>query len=230
MRWLNRHALVTLPARIDQSNAAPVSRQLLALVSRDLLVLIVDLSATTDCGHACGQALTRVYQQAMITGTDLRLVADADRVRQMLRMSGLDRVTRTYASVAEAVGATLPAESAPVAVFRAGAGSAGEGPEGVQPGRPRSGSLAGEGTDVEIALLDRDGIIVWVNQAWEAFAAANRVAPVGTVDRSIRLTVDEVPFDAVRVGVVRVGAAPLGGRSANSRTFRWATRRARPSS
>ena len=180
MRWLNRHALVTLPARIDQSNAAPVSRQLLALVSRDLLVLIVDLSATTDCGHACGQALTRVYQQAMITGTDLRLVAEADRVRQMLRMSGLDRVTRTYASVAEAVGATLPAESAPVAVFRAGAGSAGEGPEGVQPGRPRSGSLAGEGTDVEIALLDRDGIIVWTNRAWQAFAAANGGEPAST--------------------------------------------------
>lgn len=110
VRWLNRHALVTLPARIDQSNAEPIGRQLLALVSRDLLVLIVDLSGTTDCGHACGAALTRVYQRAMITGTDLRLIAGpgSGSAQRMLRMTGLDRVTRMYGSMAEAVAQPCP--------------------------------------------------------------------------------------------------------------------------
>src|ERR1700760_914005 len=156
VRWLNRHALVTLPAQIDPASAEAIGRQLLSLVNRDLLVLIVDLSETADCDHACGQALTLVYQRAMITGTDLRLVADTDRVRQMLRMAGLDRVTRTYGSVAEAVTATLPSESAPVAVFRGWGpwGSAGAVSGEVRsgrpgPGRPGSGTVAGEGTDVE---------------------------------------------------------------------------------
>ena len=33
---------------------------------------------------------------------------------------------------------------------------------------------------VEVALLDRDGVIAWVNQAWQAFAAANGGDPVRT--------------------------------------------------
>ncbi|HEY2239133.1 MAG TPA: PAS domain-containing protein [Streptosporangiaceae bacterium] len=175
MRWLNRHALVTLPARIDQSNAEPIGRQLLALVSRDLLVLIVDLSATIDCGHACGEALTRVYQRAMITGTDLRLIAGpgpgpgggrrSGSAQRMLRMTGLDRVTRVYGSMAEAVAATLPADAPPARMdYRT-----------APPAKP-----PGRGAEVEVALLDRDGIIVWTNRAWQAFAAANGGEPART--------------------------------------------------
>ena len=33
---------------------------------------------------------------------------------------------------------------------------------------------------VEVALLDRDGVIAWVNQAWQAFAAANGGDPART--------------------------------------------------
>jgi PAS domain-containing protein len=167
VRWLNRHALVTLPTRIDQSNTEPIGRQLLALVSRDLLVLIVDLSGTTDCGHACGEALTRVYQRAMITGTDLRLIAGpgSGSAQRMLRMTGLDRVTPMYGSVAEAMAATLPADGPPARTDR------GTSPPARPPGRD---------AEVEIALLDRDGIIVWVNQAWQAFATANGGEPAST--------------------------------------------------
>src|SRR6201995_5838621 len=109
VRWLNQHALVTLPARIDQANAEAIGRQLLALVRRDLLVLLLDLSETTDCAHACGEALTKVYQRAMITGTDLRLIPGSGSspgrgsVQRVLRMTGLDRGTRTYGSMAEAL-------------------------------------------------------------------------------------------------------------------------------
>src|ERR1700753_2154608 len=108
VRWLHQHALGTLPARIDQSNAESIGRQLLALVSRDLLVLLVDLSETIDCGHACGEALTKVYQRAMITGTDLRLITGSGRSpgrgsgQQVLQMTGLDRVTRMYGSMRRA--------------------------------------------------------------------------------------------------------------------------------
>jgi PAS domain S-box-containing protein len=42
--------------------------------------------------------------------------------------------------------------------------------------------VAPGGTDVgvEVALLDRDGVIAWVNQAWQAFAATNGGDPART--------------------------------------------------
>jgi hypothetical protein len=46
VRWLNRHALVTLPERIEESNAMLVSDQLLSIVDSDVLVLILDMTAT----------------------------------------------------------------------------------------------------------------------------------------------------------------------------------------
>jgi hypothetical protein len=46
VRWLNRHALVTLPEHIEESNAMLVSDQLLSIVDSDVLVLILDMTAT----------------------------------------------------------------------------------------------------------------------------------------------------------------------------------------
>ena len=68
VRWLNRHALVELPGQVSQANAQAVGEQLQALLSRDLLVLIVDMRGTTVCDHACGEVLAHVYQQAAVTG------------------------------------------------------------------------------------------------------------------------------------------------------------------
>ena len=98
VRWLNRHAVVQLPAKVDQSNAEPVRQQLQAVITRGLLVLIVDLSGTTDCDHACGEALAQAYQRAMITGTDLRLLVGAGAVPRLLQITGLDRVVPVYRS------------------------------------------------------------------------------------------------------------------------------------
>ena len=91
VRWLNRHAVIQLPATVDQSSAELVRQQLHAVLTRDLLVLIVDLSGTTDCDQACGDALAQAYQRAMVTGTDLRLVVGAGAVPRLLRITGLDR-------------------------------------------------------------------------------------------------------------------------------------------
>ncbi len=168
VRWLDRHAVIQLPATVDQSNAELVQQQLHAVVTRDLLVLIVDLSGTTDCDHACGEALAQAYQRAMMTGTDLRLVVGAGAVPRLLQITGLDRVVPVYGSMAAAVDATRPADTRPPPadtaaagrVQRAGAAHRDPGPNGGDAG-------------VEIALLDGDGVIVWVNHAWQAFATAN---------------------------------------------------------
>ncbi len=168
VRWLNRHAVVQLPAKVDQSNAEPVRQQLQAVITRDLLVLIVDLSGTTDCDHACGEALAQAYQRAMITGTDLRLLVGAGAVPRLLQITGLDRVVPVYHSMAAAIAATRPADTppppadAPTTSPAEWAGAAG-----------RDLGLGGGDVGVEIALLDGDGVIVWVNHAWQAFAAAN---------------------------------------------------------
>jgi anti-anti-sigma regulatory factor len=173
VRWLSRHALVELPKQISQANAQAVGEQLLALVSRDLLVLIVDMHGTTICDHACGEVLARVYQRAVMTGTDLRLVVSADSVRHVLRMNGLDRVTPVYSSVRAAVAATAPADTPPPAATTGRAGQ-----ERWNAGAARSRPPGDVG--VEIATLDRDGVIVWVNRAWQQFTVANGGDPALT--------------------------------------------------
>jgi anti-anti-sigma factor len=167
VRWLNRHALVTLPAQFDQANAERIRELLQSLLSRDLLVLIVDMSGTAECNHACGEVLACVYQRAMITGTDLRLVVTSNSLRRVLAIVGLDGIVPVYSSVAAALAATVPADVPPAART---AGHEEHERWDVEAGRAVP---PGHDPEVEIALLDRDGVIVWVNHAWQAFAAAN---------------------------------------------------------
>jgi anti-anti-sigma factor len=171
--WLSRHALVELPTEVSQANAQAVGEQLQALVSRDLLVLIVDMHGTRICDHAGGEVLARIYQRAVVTGTDLRLVVSADSVRHVLRMNGLDRLTPMYSSVRAAVVATAPADTPPPLATSARAGH-----QRWNAGAARSWPPGDVG--VEIAALDRDGVIVWVNHAWQQFSAANGGDPART--------------------------------------------------
>ena len=152
VRWLNRHAVIQLPATFDQFNAELVRKQLQAVVTRDLLVLIVDLSGTTDCDHACGEALAQAYQRAMITGTDLRLVVGAGAVPRLLRITGLDRVVPVYGSMAAAIDATRPADTPPPPADAAAASRAQRAGAAVHDLEPGGGDVG-----VEIALLDGTG-------------------------------------------------------------------------
>jgi PAS domain-containing protein len=123
----------------------------------------------------------------------------------MLQMTGLDRVTRTYDSVADAVAATLPAD-APSA--RADRGTS-----------PPAAPPPGRDAEVEIALLDRDGIIVWVNQAWQAFADANGGEPARTGPGVSYLDVcATVPDDPVATRVGRAVRQALTGELPGSLT------------
>jgi anti-anti-sigma regulatory factor len=84
VRWLDRHALATMPERIDQPGAAAMGEQLLTIVDGDVLVLILDMTATAECDHAGGDMLARVYHRAVARGTGLRLVATGEKVRRVL--------------------------------------------------------------------------------------------------------------------------------------------------
>ena len=83
----------------------------------------------------------------------------------MLGMTGVGRLVPVYPSVAAALAVRSLAASAALPPS-AGRRLVGASPAGLVPADPDVG--------VEVALLDRDGVITWVNAAWQAFAAANR--------------------------------------------------------
>ena len=112
VRWLNRHAIVELPEHIDLSNVGEIREQLLSIVNREVLVLVVDMSAAVSCDHAGSDALARVYQRALASGTELRLVVASEFVRRVLSINGVDRLISLYPTVETALAATVPSESA----------------------------------------------------------------------------------------------------------------------
>lgn len=159
VRRLSRHILAGLPEQLDQSNAEQIRDELLALIDGQTLVLVVDMTGTTVCDHACGDALTSVYHRAMANGVGLRLIGGVDTVLRTLAMCGLDRVVPVYRTLGAALSATEPADSAEPPVRSTAAAA------------DRSFPVGDVG--VEMALQDADGVIVWVNSAWQAFTAAN---------------------------------------------------------
>jgi anti-anti-sigma factor len=179
VQWTGRQALVALPEDIDVSNAGAIREELLSVINRGAEVLIVDMTATISCDHAGADAVARAYQRAVASRTELRLAVTSGDVLRMLGMTGVGRLVPVYPSAQAASAARSPAASAArlAADARQGSGSRRSRMTGASPG----GSVH-PGTDVgvEVALLDLDGVIAWVNQAWQAFAAANGGDPART--------------------------------------------------
>ena len=188
VRWTGRQALVALPEHIDVSNAGQIRDELLAVINRGAEALIVDMTATLSCDHAGADAVARAYQRAVVSRTELRLVVTSGAVLRTLGMTGVGRLVPVYPSVESALAARSPTESAASAASAASAtltvvnasntrGSRRRRPPGASPpGRVQADPDVG----VEVALLDCDGVVVWVNQAWQAFAAANGGDPART--------------------------------------------------
>ena len=182
-RWADRLAIVVLPEHFGLPGVDQIREQLLSVLNRGALVLIADLSSTVSCDHAGSDGVARVHQRAVSSGTELRLVVTSEIVRRVLSVSGVDRLVSHYPSLESA----LAASAVPVSARTAGTAQAGRTggphaaglPHGVTGERPdRSGADPDVG--VEVALLDRDGVIVSVNPAWQAFAQANGGNPERT--------------------------------------------------
>ncbi len=118
----------------------------------------------------------------MANRTELRLVVTSGVVLRVLDTTDVGRLVPVYPSAEAALAARWPAALTPGDGNKTG---------GIRrsrlAGAPRDGSVAvAERTDsgadvgVEVALLDRDGVIAWVNPAWRAFAAANGGDPART--------------------------------------------------
>jgi anti-anti-sigma factor len=154
--------LVGLPQRVDRSNAGQVRDELLAVTDHRVLVLLVDMTATTMCDHHCGDALAWAFQRTMAKGIELRLIANTESVLRILAVCGLDRLVPVCGTAEGALAATAPAGIPPVP----------QAPEGTAAASVVS-RFPADDVGVEIALLDAEGVIVWVNSAWKAFTDAN---------------------------------------------------------
>ena len=117
-QWTGRQAVIALPEHIDVSNAGPICEELLWAINRGAQTLIADLTATISCDHAGADALARAHQRAVISDTELRIVATAQFVRRILSLNGLDRLVPIYPSLEAATAARAPAAVIPVAAAR----------------------------------------------------------------------------------------------------------------
>jgi anti-anti-sigma factor len=182
VQWVGQQALVALPENIDVSNAGRIREELLAVLNRGAEALIADMTATISCDHAGADAVARAYQRAVANRTELRLVVTSGVVLRMLRMTDVGRLVPIYPAAEAALAARSPA-----ALTSADASKTGGIRQRRLAGAPRdAGVTVAERTGfeadvgVEVALLDRDGVIAWVNPAWRAFAAANGGDPART--------------------------------------------------
>jgi anti-anti-sigma factor len=173
VHWAGQQAIVVLPEHIDQSNSAEIQEELLSVIRRGAAALIADLTATVLCDHSGAGALARAYQRAVTGGTDLRLVVPGPAVRRTLRINGIDQLVPVHPSLSAALAAREPTAARARLTVPGGPGRV-----SADDSQPAATAAADPGT--EIALLDRQGVIVAVNRAWRAFAAANHGDPART--------------------------------------------------
>jgi len=93
---------VTLPAQLDETNAAEISAGLIAAAEGHPHVLVADMSRTRFCDWAGARALASAFSLATTGGTELRLVTASEAVRRVISLNGLDRVIPIYEDVTAA--------------------------------------------------------------------------------------------------------------------------------
>ena len=118
VEWLGQLAIVTLPDRIDISNASQIGKELLLVTDGGTTVLIADMTATVSCDHAGAETLVHAYRHALVTGTLLRLVVTAQAVQRVLTLNGLDPLVPVYTALAAARATGIPTTAGPVTPSR----------------------------------------------------------------------------------------------------------------
>ena len=102
MRWLDRHALVTLPEHLEQSFATAVGEQLLTIIDDDVLRLTLterhgDFLSIRPEDAALRDRLGHVYWIGGGSGAGKSTIARRLAARHGLRLYATDEVMRDHA-------------------------------------------------------------------------------------------------------------------------------------
>lgn len=111
IRWAGLHAIITMPAEIDVTNADEIRQALLGVASQGPAVLIIDMSQTTFCDCAGVHAIIAAQQQAAASGTRLRIAATA--VLRILTLTEADQLIPLYPTLAAALAGSITRAAAP---------------------------------------------------------------------------------------------------------------------
>lgn len=105
VRQAGRTAVITLPDEIDVTNAGHVRDALMQALAGGAAVLAADMTGTRFCACQGVRALLEAGQAAASAGTALRVAASEPMVRQVLELTGADRLLDTYPSLQAALAA-----------------------------------------------------------------------------------------------------------------------------
>jgi anti-anti-sigma factor len=94
--------VMAAPEEIDMTTAYGL-RAALASAARGHATVVVDMTRTRACDTTGLHVLVRAHRRALAQGGELRLVNPSPDVRQLLAVTGLDRVIRHFASLDEAL-------------------------------------------------------------------------------------------------------------------------------
>jgi len=100
-------AVVALPAEIDMANAESVGERLGSAFTPGVTVVIADMTSTVFCDSYGMRCLVLAYRCAGRPAR-LRLAVPDTRVRQVLRLAGLDRLLPVYPSLGAALTGGTP--------------------------------------------------------------------------------------------------------------------------
>jgi phosphoserine phosphatase RsbU/P len=105
VRWSGRHAVVTMPAEIDITNAAGVSDLLAAVAGESPEAITADMTATVFCDSAGVSALAHAHELAAASGGELRLALGHSPAARIVQLIGLDQIVPVYRNVAQSLAA-----------------------------------------------------------------------------------------------------------------------------
>jgi anti-sigma B factor antagonist len=100
--------VVTLPAEIDMANADGVGEQLRSAFTPGVAIVIADMTSTVFCDSSGMRSLGLAYRCAADHDAQLRLAAPDTKVRQVLKLTGLDRLLPVYPSLGAALTSDSP--------------------------------------------------------------------------------------------------------------------------
>jgi len=107
-----RPVVVTLPAEIDVTNAAPIGGELSLAIADGAGIVVADMTGTTFCNSSGISMLVLAHRQAAAIGAELRLVVPAAAVLRALKLVRMDSLLPIYPSLDAALSPESPSPGA----------------------------------------------------------------------------------------------------------------------